>query len=53
MAYELGWGAQPDEWIETDWIDENGVYHTAEELGGTIQTVTAHNDEDDEEYIPF
>lgn len=34
MAYEWGWGAQPDEWEETDWYDENGNYHTIEELGG-------------------
>ena len=44
------WGRQPDEWIETDWYDENGNYHTASELGGQIKTVeVAENDED----IPF
>ncbi len=34
MGYEWGWGYQPDEWEETDWIDENGNYHDVSELGG-------------------
>ena len=43
------WGAQPDEWIETDWIDENGNYHTIEEIGVLVKVMTTEDDED----IPF
>lgn len=51
MAYEWGWGAQPDEWEETDWYDENGVYHTIEELGGMRKNAIVV--ELDSEDIPF
>ena len=34
MTFEWGWGAQPDEWFEDDWFDENGNYHDISELGG-------------------
>lgn len=46
------WGAQPDEWIDDDWYDENGNYHTIEELGGLPKPVTVAA-ELDEEDIPF
>jgi len=44
------WGAQPDEWIEDDWYDENGNYHTVAELGGVVKTVEVANDDEE---IPF
>ena len=28
MAYEWGWGTQPDEWQDQDWIDSNGKLHS-------------------------
>ena len=27
MVYEWGWGAQPDEYLNDEWIDQNGEYH--------------------------
>lgn len=49
--FEWGWGAQPDEWIDTDWYDENGNYHDISELGGL--RVQVHEVEQDDEDIPF
>jgi hypothetical protein len=50
MAYEWAWGAQPDEWVDDDWIDEYGNYHDISELGGLREQPKTV--EDDEE-IPF
>lgn len=50
MAYEFGFGPQPDEWIEDDWRDENGNYHDVSELGGLRTPVIFQNDDED---IPF
>ena len=44
------WTAEPDEWIDDDWYDENGNYHTVSELGGLREEI--HSNDDDEE-IPF
>lgn len=49
--YEWGWGAQPDEWTETDWFDENGNYHDISDLGGLVKEV--HETSEDIEDIPF
>ncbi|MBQ6503234.1 MAG: hypothetical protein IJI57_04910 [Flexilinea sp.] len=51
MAFEWGYGYQPDEWIEDDWRDENGNYHDASELGGIRKEplTVSENDVD----IPF
>ena len=49
MAYEWGWGAQPDEWVEDDWYDENGNYHSVSELGGLREQAKVTDTED----IPF
>ena len=53
MAYEWGWGYQPDEWIEDDWFDEAGNYHTVKELGGLRATASCTTEEPDPEEIPF
>ena len=44
------WGAQPDEWIEDDWYDENGNYHSASELGGMRKDPVEVNETEE---IPF
>ena len=49
--FEWGWGAQPDEWVDEDWFDEDGNYHTVSELGGLREEVV--REEMDEEEIPF
>ena len=51
MSVEWGWGAQPDEWIDDDWFDDNGNYHTASELGG-LRDAPQVLDEDTAD-IPF
>ena len=51
MAYEWGWGYQPDEWEETDWYDADGNYHDISELGGQRKVTAAV--EMDTEDIPF
>ncbi len=51
MAYEWGWGYQPDEWADDDWRDENGNYHDVSELGGMRkESMTIADDDDD---VPF
>ena len=51
MAFEWGWGAQPDEWVDDDWYDENGNYHDISELGGVRQEVSTAPESDED--IPF
>ena len=50
--FEWAFGPQPDEWEETDWIDENGHYHDISELGGLRKPVV-NVEEIDTEDIPF
>ena len=51
--YEWGFGYQPDEWVETDWIDEFGNYHDISELGGQREEPKTVIDDEDTEFIPF
>ena len=51
MAYEWGWGYQPDEWVDDDWRDENGNYHDISELGGMRKEPMTIADDDDD--VPF
>ncbi len=48
MAFEWSWGAQPDEWVEDDWFDENGNYHDISELGGLRKEPEILNEDTDE-----
>ena len=51
--YEWAFGYQPDEWVETDWIDEFGNYHDISELGGQREEPKTVTDDEDTELIPF
>ena len=50
MSYSWAWGAEPDEWIETDWIDKDGNYHDVAELGGLKKIEGKYHNSDD---MPF
>ena len=52
MVYEWGWGYQPDEWVEDDWYDIYGNYHTVSELGG-VRKDPMEVKEGEKEDIPF
>ena len=49
--FEWGWGVQPDEWIDEDWFDKDGNYHTISELGGMRKEEKVASE--DTEDIPF
>ena len=51
MSYSWAWGAEPDEWIEDDWRDDNGEYHDISELGGQRTPVSTEDFWDDD--VPF